>query len=141
MKSIKVLMMAVLTILSLNVFAQSKRNIKDTVQHAKVYTCAVHDTVAMKQPGNCPVCGMKLNLTTKDAMKMQATNQYSCPMHTDVVSDKPGTCSKCGMNLTMTAKEKMKAGFYCPMHADVVSDKAGKCSKCGMELVEQKKKN
>ncbi len=141
MKSIKVLLMAVLTILTFNLFAQSKRDVKDTVQHVKLYTCSMHDTVAIKQPGNCPVCGMKLNLVTKEAMKTQATKSYSCPMHTDVVSDQPGTCSKCGMKLSMTSKEKMKAGYYCPMHADVVSDKAGKCPRCGMELVEQKKKN
>lgn len=128
------LLMAALTILSVSVFAQSKRGYKDTAQHIQIYTCPMHDSVAMKTPGNCPVCGMKLQLSKKEQLKQEVTKTYTCPMHPDEVSSKPGNCSKCGMSLTLSSKEKMKLGYYCPMHPDVKSDKEGKCPNCGMTL-------
>src|SRR5687768_1307499 len=100
MKTIKMLMMAALTILCVSVFAQEKAGKKDTLKHAKFYTCAMHDSVAMKKPGNCPVCGMKLQRSKKEQMKAEVTKNYSCPMHVDVTSDGPGKCTKCGMDLT-----------------------------------------
>lgn len=142
MKSFKMLMMAALTILSVSVFAQEKAGKKDTRKHATLYTCPMHDTVAMKKPGNCPICGMKLERSKKEQMKAEVTKNYSCPMHLEVSSDKPGKCPKCGMDLTLSPKEKMKIatvnGYSCPMHPDVTSDKPGKCPKCGMDLKEKK---
>lgn len=147
MKAIKMLMMAALTILSVSVFAQEKAGKKDTLQHVKFYTCPTHDTVAMKKPGNCPVCGMKLNLSKKEQMKAEITKNYSCPIHLDISSDKPGKCTKCNMDLTLSPKEKMKMEvvkvFSCPMkcEGDKTYAKAGKCPKCGMNLTETKKEN
>lgn len=138
MKIMNVLLMAVFSILAITASAQSKAGKKDNAKHPQLYTCPMHDSVAAKKPGNCPVCGMKLELSKKEQMKTTVTKTYSCPMHADVTSDKPGTCSKCGMSLTMSTKEKMKTEvmnhYVCPMHADVTSDKPGKCSKCGMDL-------
>ncbi len=139
MKAIKILMMAVLTILSVTVFAQTKRGYKDTTQHTKLYTCPMHDSVAMKLPGNCPICGMKLNLSKKEAAKAAQSKNYACPTHVAEVSDKPGKCSKCGMNMNLSVKEKAKLGFYCPMHPNEKSDKNGKCPNCGMALTPVKK--
>ena len=144
MKTIKMLMMAALTILSVSVFAQGKAGKKDTLNHTKFYTCVMHDSIAMKKPGNCPVCGMKLERSKKEQMKTEVTKNYSCPMHADVTSASPGKCTKCGMNLTLSAKEKMKAevvkAYSCPMkcEGDKTYDKAGKCPKCGMDLTEKK---
>ena len=91
---------------------------------------------------DCPVCGMKLQLSKKEQMKADITKNYSCPMHLDVTSDKAGKCPQCGMNLTLSPKEKMKAevmGLYsCPMHPDQTCDKPCKCSKCGMDMEEKK---
>jgi len=143
MKPFKMLLLAALALMSITAFSQEKAGKKDTTQHVKLYTCPMHDTVAMKKPGNCPICGMKLQLSTKEQMKMEVTKAYSCPMHMDVQSDKPGKCSKCGTNLTLSPKEKMKAevmNYTCPMHPDVKSDKPGKCPTCGMNLTEVKKK-
>lgn len=142
MKSIKMLMMAALTILSLSALAQQKAGKKDTLKHIKFYTCSMHDTVATKKPGNCPVCGMKLQLSEKEQMKADVTKNYSCPMHLDVTSDKAGKCPQCGMNLSLSSKEKMKAEvmklYSCPMHGDQTCDKPCKCPKCGMDMVEKK---
>ena len=144
MKSLNMLLFASFTLMSFAAFSQEKSGKKDTTQHAKLYTCPMHDSVAMKKPGNCPVCGMKLQLSPKEQMKKDVTKTYSCPMHMDVTSDKPGKCSKCGMRLTLSTKDKMKVevmnNYTCPMHPDVKSDKAGKCPYCGMNLTEVKKK-
>jgi transcription initiation factor IIE alpha subunit len=144
MKTIKMLMMVALTILSVSVFAQEKAGKKDTQKHTKFYTCAMHDSVAMKKPGNCPVCGMKLERSKKEQMKAEVTKNYSCPIHAEVTNDSPGKCTKCGMNLTLSAKEKMKMdvvkAYSCPMkcEGDKTYDNAGKCPKCGMDLKEKK---
>jgi len=144
MKAIKMLMMAVLTIMTVSVFAQGKAGKKDTLKHVNLYSCPMHDTIAAKKPGNCPVCGMRLERSKKEQMKAEVTKNYSCPMHADVVSDKPGKCTKCNMDLTASAKEKMKMevvkAYSCPMkcEGDKTYTKAGKCPKCGMDLKEKK---
>lgn len=143
MKTIKILVVVALTILSVSLFAQEKAGKKDTLQHIKLYTCTMHDSVSMKKPGNCPVCGMKLERSKKEQMKAEVTKSYSCPMHADVTSNSPDKCSKCGMNLTLSAKEKMKTevvkAYACPMkcEGDKTYDKAGKCPTCGMALKEK----
>lgn len=136
--------MAVLTILSMTLFAQTKAGRKDTSKHLTVYSCPMHDTVAMKKPGNCPICGMKLQLSKKEEMNMSHNKNYTCPIHLTEVSDQPGKCSKCGMTLNLSPKEKNKLGamtnYTCPMHDNVSSDKPGKCPNCGMKLTQVKAK-
>ena len=138
------LLIAALTISSVSIFAQEKAGKKDTFKHTKLYTCTMHDSIAMKKPGSCPVCGMKLERSKKEQMKAEVTKNYSCPMHADVTSDSSGKCTKCGMNLVLTAKEKMKMevvkAYCCPMkcEGDKTYDKAGKCPVCGMALKEKK---
>lgn len=65
-----------------------------------VYACPMHPDVTSDKEGKCSKCGMSLNLSKKETMKMQA--MYKCPMHPDVTSDKEGKCSKCGMALEAT---------------------------------------
>ena len=138
------LLTATFALLSFFAFSQEKAGKKDTTQNVTLYTCSMHDSIAMNKPGNCPICGMKLQLSTKEQMKKDVTKTYSCPVHMDVQSDKPGKCSKCEMSLTLSPKEKMKVetmnNYTCPMHPDVKSDKTGKCPYCGMNLIEVRKK-
>lgn len=142
MKSLRMLLFAALTLMSFTAFSQEKAGKKNMAPQVKLYTCPMHDSVAMKKPGNCPVCGMKLQLSAKEQMKKDVTKTYSCPMHMDVQSDKPGKCAKCGMSLTLSPKEKMKAEvmklYSCPMHPDQTCDKPCKCPECGMDMVEKK---
>lgn len=139
MKTFKILMMAVLTIVSLSVLAQTKRGYKDTTKHTQFYTCSMHDSIAMKKPGNCPICGMKLNLSKKEEAHITKSKNYVCPSHPQTVADKPGKCSVCGMSLNLSPKEKAKLGYACPMHPNEKSDKSGKCPNCGMALTPLKK--
>src|SRR5689334_2818518 len=116
MKSLQLLLIAALTMMSVSSFAQKARR-KDDTKHLAVYTCPMHDSIAMNKPGNCPVCGMKLQQSVKEQMKTGITKKYSCPMHLTEVSDKPGKCSVCGMNLALSTKEKRNAaivnGYTC----------------------------
>lgn len=100
MKSIKMLMVATLTILSVSVFAQdSTKHAIKTQKDSITYTCPMHPDVMSNKPGKCPKCGMSLTASKKEQMKMEVMKIYTCPMHPDVTSDKPGKCSKCRMDL------------------------------------------
>lgn len=99
MKAIKMLMMAAITIMSLNLFAQDTTKIKEQKAEKLKYECPMHPDVVMDGPGKCATCGMDLTLSPKEKMKREVMKIYSCPMHSDVTSNKPGKCSKCGMDL------------------------------------------
>jgi Heavy metal binding domain len=93
MKSIKVVMMTLFTILSIGLFAQQKTSSETKQTKIKTsqvkYACPMHPEETAVQPGKCSKC--KMDLTE--------VKQYSCPMHADITSDKPGKCSKCKMDL------------------------------------------
>jgi len=129
MKSIKMLMVAALTILSVSVFSQDTSMHKSNMQKMK-YSCPMHPEVTSNKPGKCSKCGMDMKATANTKMH----KNYACPMHPEVTSDKPGKCSKCGMDMKATADTKMNKNYACPMHPEVTSDKPGKCSKCGMDM-------
>jgi Heavy metal binding domain len=140
MKTKKILLMVVLTILSASVMAQdtSMHKMKmHKMDHMK-YSCPMHAEVTSNKPGKCTKCGM-------DMTKMKEHNMdkmYCCAKHPTVTSDKPGKCPKCGATLNLSPKEKMKMGvmkmYTCPMHAEVTSKKPGKCPTCGMDMVKIK---
>src|SRR4030095_15097083 len=115
----------------------------DTTTHTTLYTCPMHDSIAVDKPGNCPICGMALQLSTKEQMKRNETKTYTCPIHLNVTSHNPGKCPQCGRKMNVSPKEQMKAEvvklYTCPMHPEVSLDKEGKCPKCGTALVEKKK--
>jgi len=70
MKSLKMLVMATLTILSVSLFAQDTK--KQKIKTAKItYACPMHPDMVMDIPGKCPKCGAKLNLSPKEKMKME----------------------------------------------------------------------
>jgi len=123
-------------------FAQKAGRI-DTVSHPSLYTCPMHDSILLDKPGNCPICGMKLEFSKKEQMKKEVVKNYNCPVHMDVISHDPGKCPKCGRKMDLSAKEQMKAEvvklYTCPMHPEVALDKDGVCPKCGKELVEKNK--
>jgi hypothetical protein len=76
------------------VFAQEKAGTKDTTQHANFYSCSLHSGIEMYKTGTCPTCGMKLDVSKKEAMKREVTKSYACPVHANVTSDKTVKCPK-----------------------------------------------
>jgi Cu+-exporting ATPase len=61
------------------------------------YTCPMHPEVISDEPGDCPKCGMALEL-----MGLRPASEksiYTCPMHPEIEQDHPGDCPKCGMPL------------------------------------------
>ncbi len=96
--------MAVLTILSISLFAQDNtkqksKMAKDKLEKVK-FSCPMHPEVNSHKPGKCAKCGMDLTKLKRDKMNMADMKNYTCPMHPEVTSDKAGKCSKCGMELT-----------------------------------------
>ena len=61
------------------------------------YTCPMHPEVHKTGPGNCPKCGMALEVTT--GATSASRSEYTCPMHPEIVRDQPGNCPICGMAL------------------------------------------
>ena len=66
-----------------------------TVMLAGKYTCPMHPAVVSERPGDCPKCGMALELMAPAASK----TIYTCPMHPEIERDHPGDCPICGMSL------------------------------------------
>ncbi len=107
MRSIKILLIVVLSISSVTVLAQSdsaSKHHKHTLDKVK-YACPMHPQIAMGNPGKCSICGMDLVKTKNKAAKMKKKSKaqmkkYTCPMHSEEASNKPGKCSTCGMELT-----------------------------------------
>ncbi|MFQ6048742.1 MAG: efflux RND transporter periplasmic adaptor subunit, partial [Phycisphaerae bacterium] len=69
------------------------------------YTCGMHPSVLQKQPGNCPICGMKLTPLRAGAAgvapsgpKQRKILYWRAPMDPNYISDKPGK-SPMGMEL------------------------------------------
>ena len=90
MQTIKMLMIAALTILSASVFAQDTTTIAKQETEKATYMCPMHPNVIMDKAGKCPKCGMALTEKKADS----ETVSYSCSVHSNVVSEKPGTCPK-----------------------------------------------
>jgi Cu+-exporting ATPase len=61
------------------------------------YVCPMHPEIESDKPGNCPKCGMALELARPVASQQKVI--YTCPMHPEVEQDHPGACPKCGMAL------------------------------------------
>jgi Cu+-exporting ATPase len=61
------------------------------------YTCPVHPEVRKPVPGNCPKCGMTLELVVPVSVAKKI--EYTCPMHPQIVRNEPGNCPICGMAL------------------------------------------
>ena len=92
MKSIKILMIAALTILPFiackNQASNDKKeqteiseNPKQTLATDETYTCTMHPEVMSDKPGKCPKCGMDLTKEkmTPEQMKMMKEGTYIKP--------------------------------------------------------------
>ena len=68
--------------------------------HKNTYTCPMHPEVRQENPGNCPKCGMVLELMNPiESKAFEMHTEYVCPMHPEIIRNEPGSCPKCGMAL------------------------------------------
>lgn len=65
------------------------------------YYCPMHPQITSPEPGECPICHMKLEPIPKGRKAQTASAQptYHCPMHPQITSHAPGTCPICSMRL------------------------------------------
>lgn len=118
------------------------------------YYCPMHceGDKTYAEPGNCPVCGMRLvqkgeeenkvhghsRLAPLPSIKKKSEGSYYCPMlcEGDKKYSEPGNCPVCGMHLVkeVSAQPSVKE-YTCPMHPEVIRNAPGSCPICGMDLV------
>ncbi|NOY06628.1 MAG: efflux RND transporter periplasmic adaptor subunit [Chlorobi bacterium] len=73
----------------------------------QLYTCGMHPEVIRDEPGDCPICGMKLTPVKQSTMggeELTSSGErkvlyYKDPMHPWITSDKPGKAPDCGMDM------------------------------------------
>jgi ssDNA-binding Zn-finger/Zn-ribbon topoisomerase 1 len=71
---------------------------------SKTYTCLMHPEVRQENPGNCPKCGLALELRNPlESKSFEMHTEYVCPMHPEIIRSKPGSCPKCGMALSRSS--------------------------------------
>ncbi len=70
-------------------------------EESQLYTCGMHPDIISDEPGNCPICDMKLTPVKKDKKKNKGERKiiyWRAPMNPNEVYDAPGK-SKMGMDL------------------------------------------
>ncbi|WDQ18083.1 efflux RND transporter periplasmic adaptor subunit [Rhodopirellula sp. P2] len=69
-----------------------------------IYTCPMHPQIRQNEPGDCPICAMKLVPAAGDAEAASTQDpsgdeRYICPMMCTPPSTEPGRCPVCAMEL------------------------------------------
>jgi multidrug efflux pump subunit AcrA (membrane-fusion protein) len=111
----------------------------------KLYICPMHPQVTADNPGDCPICGMRLVKKEAEKPKPAAAADkeakvYICPMHPQITSTDPKyKCPICGMDLVLkkttgAAPSGKITKYRSTMNQNEVSDKPGKDS-MGMDMV------
>ncbi len=102
---------------------------QETVQEGKqLYSCGMHPQVIQDEPGNCPICGMKLTpLRSEPAVTTTAEHEHSLEEHADMAGN---------VGKAANGKKKDKKILYwrAPMDPTYISDQPGK-SPMGMDLI------
>ena len=77
-----------------------------SAEKSRLWTCPMHPQVIEKEPGDCPLCGMKLvQMESEEEVREEAvptaekTRLWTCPMDPQVVEKEPGICPICNMKL------------------------------------------
>ena len=71
---IKTLFIPIVVVATALVFLASCSKSDSTASAKTLYTCGMHPQVIQDQPGNCPICGMKLTPVRKQGEQTQAEN-------------------------------------------------------------------
>ncbi len=65
----------------------------------KAYFCPMCPGTESDTPGDCPMCGMRLE--KNPARRRGEVGLYTCPMHPEIEKGAPGECPICGMALVL----------------------------------------
>ena len=119
---------------------------KGVVIDAKImgkYMCPMHPDVVSDQEGDCPECGMKLELIggrTGVFAPGLIQSHYDCPMQCEgSASDEPGNCPRCKMVLIENKDGKVQGQdkvYVCSEHIEVQTGLPGSCPSCQKSLKE-----
>ena len=146
MKSLKTLMMAALTILTISVVAQNtttkppKEQLSISKKEQMKMEVMKIQTAIPKYiiTGDYSKGAFVSNLSLKEQMKTNVMKLNSVNSYQDIAVNKSGKCPACLNVLNLSPKEQMKMKvmdlYNCPMSSGSATDKAGKCSLCGMDL-------
>ena len=80
------------------------------------YTCSMHPSVRLHDPGTCPICSMDLvpvaqeKVDSAEAGDVDGIEHYSCSMHPSVRSADAGTCPICSMDLVPVTRAEVETG-------------------------------
>ncbi|MFQ6032297.1 MAG: efflux RND transporter periplasmic adaptor subunit, partial [Candidatus Zixiibacteriota bacterium] len=81
----------------------------------QLYSCGMHPDIIQEEPGNCPICGMKLTpikSTSAGTTKPEGERKikyWRAPMDPTYISDKPGK-SPMGMDLVPVYEDEIEEG-------------------------------
>jgi multidrug efflux pump subunit AcrA (membrane-fusion protein) len=105
------------------------------------YMCPMHPDVISDKEGNCPECGMKLELIggrTGVFAPGLIQSHYGCPMKCEgSASDEPGNCPRCKMILVENEGDKAQGKenvYVCSEHIEVQTGLPGTCPSCQKNL-------
>src|ERR1039457_70770 len=106
MKTSKILMMAVITILSLRTYAQPSKSNSDNLKMCTMHSMAMVDKTTM-----CKGCETTLNLSSKEKVKWETMKTSAAPLH--LAANETASYNRCnsystGNHLNFSSKEKMK---------------------------------
>lgn len=103
----------------LGVYFQPQKNNGDMSSHSEnshetIYTCGMHPWITQKEPGNCPICGMKLTPKKDEKTDGGSSGEkkvayWRAPMNPNEIYDQPGK-SAMGMDLVPVYEDEVKGG-------------------------------
>lgn len=79
----------------------SSNSSENIAEEKQLYTCGMHPEIIMEEPGNCPICGMKLVPKKGSGSSLTGERKilyWKAPMDPNEIYDEPGK-SKMGMDL------------------------------------------
>lgn len=84
-------------------FDNSSTAAYELVDQNQLYTCGMHPNIIEKEPGNCPICGMKLLPVKSNVLSAPGSGKrkiiyWRAPMNPNEIYDEPGK-SNMGMDL------------------------------------------
>ena len=94
--------------------AMNTAGMADDLEGTTLYSCGMHPWVVSEEPGNCPLCGMKLTPKRDQTDESQGSGErkiayWRAPMNPMEVYDKPGK-SAMGMDLVPVYEDALSDG-------------------------------